>query len=156
MPVALKQDGTSLRPDPAEDPAAAEAGEDGARTAVSGQAPSMQAVLGALGQMAMLRAAGDLGTREQIQNELDGIAAAIRMFHLKQPDQVMRECGAYGARLTELIVLLHRVESLDRQYTRVRTQQVQTWLSELDRQFKIASRLVEVQRQDIALMGGQT
>lgn len=104
--------------------------------------------------MAPLGSPGALGTREEIQDELDGIAAAIRQFHIKHPDQVMRECSAYGARLTELCVLLHRVESADRQYTRVRTQQVERFITEIDRQFKTASRLVEIHRQDIALSGG--
>ena len=97
-----------------------------------------------------------LGTRQQIQAELDDIARAVRDFHTKQPDQVMRECAAYTARLTELCVLLHRVESQDRQYTRVRTQQVERWLAELERQFKYASRIVEVMRQDLALAGAAT
>lgn len=101
--------------------------------------------------MAPLRAAGMLGTKADIEAELDLIAMAVRSFHLKQPDQVLREVGAYSARLTELEVLLHRVESLDRQYTRVRTQQVERWLKDLDTQYRIASRLIEVQRQDIEL-----
>lgn len=102
--------------------------------------------------MAILSPAGFLGTRAEIERELDGMAYAVRSFALKQPDQVMRECAAYSARLTELAVLLHRVESLDRQYTRIRTQQVERWLTELERQFKVASRLVEVARHDLELM----
>lgn len=111
------------------------------------------AVLPMSHQQATLRTG--LGSRQDIEAELDDIAFALRCFALKQPDQIMRECGAYGARLTELCVLLHRVESQDRQYTRVRTQQVERFLVEIDRQFKIASRLVEVMRQDLSLMGGQ-
>lgn len=100
-----------------------------------------------------LAPAGYLGTREEIEAELDVIAAAIRVFHNKQPDQVMRETAGYSARLTELAVLLHRVEGTQgRQYTRIRTQQVERFLKELDFQFKIASRLVEVLRQDLELM----
>jgi hypothetical protein len=101
-------------------------------------------------QQAQLRTG--LGSRADIEAELDGIAFAMRCFTLKQPDQIMREVAAYSARLTELTVLLHRVEASDRQYTRVRTQQVEKFLVELDRQFKIASRLVEVMRQDLELM----
>jgi len=101
--------------------------------------------------MAPMAAPGHLGTREDIQEELDGIARAIRQFHIKQPDQVMRECSAYGARLTELAVLLYRVEGKDRQYTRIRTMQVARFIEEIDRQFKTASRLVEIQRQDLEL-----
>ena len=97
---------------------------------------------------------GYLGTRNEIEKELDVIAASIRAFSQQMPDQVMRSCAAFSARLTELCVLLHRVESTDRQYTRIRTQQVERFLVEIDRQFKIASRLVEVQRQDLDLMRG--
>lgn len=100
-----------------------------------------------------LGAAGHLGTRDEIERELDLIAAAVRAFHQRQPDQVMREIAAYSARLTELSVLLHRVEGTQgRQYTRIRTQQVERFLAELDRQYRIASRMVEVQRQDLELM----
>ena len=97
---------------------------------------------------------GYLGTRAEIERELDHIAADIRSFPEMMPDQVMRYCSAFSARLTELAVLLHRVESHDRQYTRIRTQQVERFIGELDRQFRVASRLVEVQRQDLDLMRG--
>lgn len=105
--------------------------------------------LGALG------APGYLGSRAEIEAELDIIAAAIRNFYREQPDQVMRQCSGFSARLTELAVLLHRIESTNRHYTRIRTQQVERFIAELDRQYKTASRLVEVSRQDIALIGGQ-
>lgn len=103
--------------------------------------------------MANLR--GGLGTRAEVQQELDGIAASVRAFYAKPPDEVMRECSAYTARLTELCVLLARFEGTDRQYHRLRTQQVERWLAELDRQYKAASRQIEVQRQDLAMIGGQ-
>lgn len=100
--------------------------------------------------------AGHLGERPEIEKELDLIAAAIRRFHALPPDRVMRECAGYSARLTEMAVLLHRVEGSNRQYTRIRTQQVERFIAELDRQFKVASRLIEVARQDIDLMRGQS
>lgn len=98
--------------------------------------------------------AGHLGDKPEVEKELDLIAAAIRVFHRKPADAVMRECSAYTARLTELCVLLHRREAESRHWTRVRTQQVQRFLDELDRQWKTASRLIEVQRQDIAVTRG--
>lgn len=102
--------------------------------------------------MAPLARAGHLGSRKDIEDEIDEILRSVRTFHLKQPDQVMREGSAYSARLTELQVLLHRVESTDRQYTRVRTQQVERVLTEIERQFKTASRLLESSRQDLELL----
>lgn len=105
--------------------------------------------------MGLARLRTGLGTREEVQAELDDIAAAMRGFYSKAPDQVMKECSAYSARLSELYVLLHRVEGLDRQYTRLRTQQVEIYREELREQWKTASRLIEVQRQDLLLLGGQ-
>ena len=99
---------------------------------------------------------GHLGSRAEIEKEIDLIAAAIRIFHMKPPDLVMRECSAYSARLTEMEVLLHRVEGVERQWARIRTMQVAKFLTEIDRQWKTASRLIEVNRQDITLAGGQT
>lgn len=96
--------------------------------------------------------AGHIGDRNEIEKEIDLIAAVIRTFYRKQADLVMRECAGFSARLTEMAVLLHRIEGTDRQYTRIRTQQVDRFLSELDRQYKTASRLIEVQRQDLELM----
>lgn len=151
MPKAVVEDGTRLRFDPPLTPEEALAPADEAPAPARATAQ----VIPMFGT-APLRPYGALGTRQEIQDELDGIAAAARSFAVKQPDQVMRECAMYSARLTELAVLLHRVENTDRQYTRVRTQQVERWRSELELQFKIASRLVEVQRQDLALMGGMT
>lgn len=98
---------------------------------------------------AALRAAGELGNRAQIEAELDAMLAEMREFWRQQPDQVMQTCAGFTARLTELEVLLHRVEVRDRQYKQIRTLQVQKMLDECERQFKIASRLVEVRRQDL-------
>ncbi len=141
MPRTTVADGTSLQPEP-----------DAATTVAGGYSGPLAAVIPL---MAGLQPAGQLGTKQEIQDELDAIAAAVRAFHVKPPDMVLKECAAYGARLTEMAVLLHRVEATDRQYTRVRTQQVEKWLDQLDKQFRIASRLIEVARQDLALLGGQ-
>lgn len=103
-------------------------------------------------EVAALAAAGQLGSREQIEGELDGILLTIRDFWTLEPDDVMAQVAAITARLTELEVLLHRVESRDRQFKQIRTLQVQKILDECDRQFKIASRLIEVRRQDLENM----
>lgn len=100
-------------------------------------------------EVAALAAAGVLGNREQIEGELDAVMFTIREFWTQEPDQVMAHIAAITSRLTELEVLLHRVETRDRQFKQIRTMQVQKILDECDRQFKIASRLVEVRRQDM-------
>ena len=48
---------------------------------------------------------GHPGSKKAVENELDAVMLAIRMFHVKQPDQVLRECAAYTARLSELMVM---------------------------------------------------
>ena len=100
-------------------------------------------------EAAYLAAASTLGSRAQIEAELDGILLMVRDFYCMEPDQVMQHIAAMTGRLTELEVLLHRVESRDRTYKQIRTMQVDKILAGLDRQFKIASRLVEVRRQDL-------
>lgn len=105
-------------------------------------------------EVAALAAAGVLGPREQVEGELDAIMLTIREFWAQEPDMVMAQIAAITSRLTELEVLLHRVEARDRRYKQIRTMQVQKILDECDRQFKIASRLVEVRRQDLENLGG--
>lgn len=137
MPQSTMSDATDLRP--AQEPAS--------------QHPIERAPFTYSEPLDALAPAGHLGTRDEIEAELDLIAASIRSFHRLQPDMVLRYCGGYTARLTELQVLLHRVEGTNRQYTRIRTQQVDRFIAELDRQWKTASRLIEVMRQDLQMQG---
>lgn len=138
VPQSVVEDGTDFRPPQAQ------------------QSEQVHRVTSMNDPLDQLSPSGYLGTREEIEAELDLIASSIRTFHRLQPDQVMRYCAGYTARLTELQVLLHRVESTHRQYTRMRTQQVERYIGELDRQYKVASRLVEVMRQDLVMIGAQT
>lgn len=91
--------------------------------------------------------------RQGIQDELDAIAIAVRMFHVQQPDQVLRACSAYHARLMELSIMLERLSGEDSTYIKLRTRQVDRYLEELEIQVKIHSRLIEVQRQDLSMSG---
>lgn len=97
-------------------------------------------------------ARGVLGSKDAVQGEIDAMLDAIRDFWQAEPDRVMRDCAAYSARATELEVHLHRIEAVDRTYKQVRTLQIQPLLEELDRQFRIASRLVELRRQDLEVL----
>lgn len=90
-----------------------------------------------------------LGSREEIIEELMDIVASVRTFHHLQPDEVMMRVSAYDARLTELAMRLQRVEDGDRQYMRLRTQQVERLQKSLEVQFKVFSRIVEITRQDL-------
>lgn len=97
---------------------------------------------------------GEPTTRVAVLMELAGIKAAIRTWFDKQPDQVIREASAYSARLTELWTGLRLLESQDRQWTQLRTMQVQPVLDELDRQYRFCQSRIAMMRQDIDLARG--
>jgi hypothetical protein len=100
-------------------------------------------------------AAGTLHSREAVEDEIDLMLRSVRTFWEMEPDQVMRMSSAITARCTEMLVHLHRVEG-KREWSRIRTMQVQPLLAEMDRQFKTASRLLEVRRQDLLLETGRS
>jgi len=130
---------------------------------VDPEAPVDPALLAALasdlapvGQQPLVQVNADatitpLSTRVGILLELQGIKAALKTWFDKQPDQVIREASAYSARLTELWTELRLVESHDRQWTQVRTMQVQPLLDEIDRQYRFQTSRIAMMRQDIDL-----
>lgn len=93
----------------------------------------------------------ELGSRDEVEAEIDMMLRTVRDFWQWEPDQVMRAVAALSARCTELYVQLHRVEGKSREWRKVRTQQVNPLLEELERQYRLASRAVEVRRQDLEL-----
>lgn len=92
-----------------------------------------------------------VGSHAEVLLELAGIKCAIRTWHEKQPDEVIREASAYSARLTELWTELRILESYDRQYTQLRTLQVTPILDEVDRQYRFAQSRIAMSRQDLDL-----
>lgn len=90
--------------------------------------------------------------RAAVLLELAGIKIAMRTWHTKQPDEILYEASAYSARLTELWTELKLLEGHDRQWTQVRTQQVQPVIDEIDRQHGFAKSRIAMMRQDIDLM----
>lgn len=92
-------------------------------------------------------AAGALVDRATVEAEIDVMLTALRGCWEMEPDQALRAISAMSARCTELSVHLHRVEG-KREWTRIRTMQVDRLLIELDRQSRIASRLLAVRQLD--------
>lgn len=91
---------------------------------------------------------GALISKQHVEEEVDLMLRAVRGFWEMEPDQVMRMVAAMSARCTELAIHLHRLEG-KREWRQVRTLQVERLQAELDRQFKLASRMLEVRRQDL-------
>ena len=84
-----------------------------------------------------------------IQEELDGMVAAIGELDPSQPDMVISTCMALMARCTEIYLNLVRIETQYGKARFIRTMQLQKVMDLLDFQFKGASRLVEVARQEL-------
>jgi hypothetical protein len=90
-----------------------------------------------------------VGSHAELLLELAGIKVAIRTWHDKQPDEVIREASAYSARLTEVWTELRILEQYDRQFTQMRTMQVTPVLDEIDRQYRFAQSRIAMSRQDL-------
>lgn len=100
-----------------------------------------------------VRLGTSVGTVPELLLELAGIKAAIRTWFDKQPDEVLREASAYSARLTEIWTELRLLEvGGAREYTQMRTMQVQPVIDEIDRQYKVNQSRIAMLRQDIDLM----
>jgi hypothetical protein len=98
------------------------------------------------------QAARALGSREDIEAEIDGMLRILADLCKMEPDQALREISSLTARCTELAVHLHRVEARDRAYTRIRTQQIGPLLEDLKLQKEIAKGMIEMRKIDLELL----
>ena len=96
---------------------------------------------------------GLLGSPQDIRDELDRIQGHVNLLYTMEPDLAMRVISAYSTRLTEIARLLFRVEVIDRQWIKIRTMDCLPLLEELDRQFKLHSRMLEARAQDLSMEG---
>lgn len=93
-------------------------------------------------------------SRAGVLLELAGIKAAIQTWHRKDPSLVLREASAYTARLTTMWTELRELEGRDREWTQLRTMQVQPVLDEVERQYKFIQSRIALMRQEIDMLGG--
>ncbi len=101
-------------------------------------------------QVAQQLSWGALVSRKVVEDEIDLMLDTLRSFWQREPDERMQMMNAMTARCTQLCIHLHRLEGL-REWRQVRTQQVERVLAECERQFRSASREIELRRQDIEL-----
>ena len=86
-----------------------------------------------------------------VEAELDAMVQAIQEFDPSAPDVIMAHCMGFMGRLTEIYLALVRIEGTNRKAARFRTMQLQKVMDLIDFQFKGASRLIEVRRQEVDL-----
>lgn len=95
-----------------------------------------------------------IGKIADAREELDEILAGAKQFAVQEPDEVMRSCSAWSARLIEMKIVIGRVEDRLPVWRRFRTKELDEAISMLQEQYKIASRLIEVRRQDWEMSKG--
>jgi hypothetical protein len=92
-----------------------------------------------------------LTAESSLEDELDAMVAAVKEIDPSAPDLIMTVCMALMARATEIHLQLVRLESRDRRARIFRADQLQPVMDLLNFEYKAASRLIEVRRQEVEL-----
>lgn len=79
------------------------------------------------------------------------MVAAICVFDMGEPHIVIAQCMAFMGRCTEIYLALVRAEHTHRKARAFRTMQLQKVMDLVDFEYKAASRLVEIRRQEVEL-----
>ncbi len=91
------------------------------------------------------------GTGLDWSHEIEAMVVTLQSIDYDQPDRVMTACMAFMARCTEMWIQLLRIEAVERRAKSFRTMQLQKVMDLIEFEFKGASRLIEVRRQDVEL-----
>jgi len=86
-----------------------------------------------------------------VEEEIDAMISSIKEFDGSAPDILLSTCMAYQARCTELYIQLVRIEPRERKAKVFRVTQLQKVMDLLEFEFRGASRLIEVRRQEMEL-----
>ena len=84
--------------------------------------------------------------------EIEAMVHTLQFIdYTNSPDVVLTACMSFMARCTEMWVQLLRVEATNRKAKSFRTMQLQKVMDLIEFEFRGASRLIEVRRQDVEL-----
>lgn len=97
-----------------------------------------------------------VGSVTKIREEINVILEHIQEFINMEPDEIMRFCSGYSARLTELRIKIQRLEDFAPVLRSLRTREVDALIDELKNQYNIASRLESVRALDWEMQRGLT
>ncbi len=84
-------------------------------------------------------------------DEVEAMVSTIIESTESTPDVVVKVCMGLMGRCTEIWIQLIRIEAQDRKAKAFRTLQLQKVMDLIEFEFKAASRLVEVARQEVEL-----
>lgn len=95
----------------------------------------------------------NIGSIDDIRQEVDDAHADMRGFYNQEPDEVMRLVSGHLARLVEISKEIRRIEGTVRQLKTVRTNEIDPAMQALFQQFQIHSRLESVRETDFRVAG---
>ena len=94
------------------------------------------------------------GSIDDVRREIDSMFSDMRSFRDLEPDDVMRLCAGWSARLSELRVRIQRLDDMHRLWHQVRQRELEPALAELQNQFSAASRLLTARELDYKIETG--
>jgi len=95
-----------------------------------------------------------IGSINSVREEIDNAFADMKTAYNREPDEVMRFCAGHSARLSELRVLINRIEDVHRQWRPIRTREIELALDELQNQNANASRRLSARELDWKIESG--
>ena len=93
----------------------------------------------------------EVGRDVTLEDEIMAMVVTIRNLEDAMPDVIMSTCMGYMARCTEIHLQIIRVEGNNRKLKTFRVTQLAKVMELIEFEFKGASRLIEVRRQDVEL-----
>jgi hypothetical protein len=90
---------------------------------------------------------------ENVRDELSHYYQEMKKFNEMESEDVFRSLSAYSARASEVRGFLNQLDS--RRSQALRTREIEPFIDECDRQFRVHSRIVAIRESDIRLAGGR-
>lgn len=90
---------------------------------------------------------------EGFKGELDAYFIVMKHFSQMEPTDILQALASFSARVSEMRGQLMRVDS--RKSTAFRTREIDPFLTECDRQFRLYSRIQSIREMEYKLSGGQ-
>lgn len=95
------------------------------------------------------------GSIDSVRQEVDDAFADMKTFYQNEPDHVMRLAQGHSARLSELRVLIMRIEDQLPIWKNVRMRDIEPAIDELWKQYQISSRLQSARELDWRIESGE-
>lgn len=86
-----------------------------------------------------------------MEQEIEAMVHTISSLDFNQADVVMATCMGFMGRCTEMWLQLLKIEGSHRKAKTIRVMQLQKVMDLIEFEYKAASRLIEVRRQEIEL-----